>query len=1513
MTENPLKYPWLNIVQFHKEFVNLEQENFFKIRIGINGQPDPSKCLVFRNFFPESVDAAWEVPDEEFQKERIFEEIKRGGILEGYLGGPCWTGWMKDENTKKWVSYISPLLYQHVKVEYDEEKHILLFIPDEGRWEIPSITYNEINKREFSLDIPPEELPFKIIENAHLNCEKNNRTLSENIIEETITRIPPLQELFGNSTSQNGKPNNPWIFFVTPLAEKSVYAQHLMPDYETLEQRLKDNPTDIGGLRVLESSLRPDSVILSKTTLYPLIPLNQSQEMAVEGVLEEKPITVISGPPGCGKSQVVVSLLLNAWAEGKSVLFASNTKAAVDVVYDRLKEYECEYPIAVRAGNRDRNTTNSSLDKLQSLTVRKKTGSYNRNSTQKEIADLFQKKQEYQQFLDNKIPQRITQAKQTASRSFLDLVAVSKEILSNIEEYQKQVGILGYSGVPISRFEDEVFAPLKKWRDGIEISQNTIKNDEQQRQEYSQKILSLERERDAILSRLGFASQVGTNYGWLIHGPSPIQFEQWLTKYRDLLSDDIERYYTSNLNETHKKWNSESDARMWIELSEELVNKINNLVTINKEKYSKYTDIKTRHDTVKSEVINAHLLPEVPFDKQVLVQWKQEYSHHLSIPDGILSFLKRRSSEASLQHIEQTFQSYYPPEVWAVFSHDRNTGRNTLNTLIDLTKRWMDIREEWQNFGSDRIQIERECADIEQIRKTLQLQKFIFNYREDLSFIEISHQIKGLETTAREAADTWCLYAKKERLLADLRALALQLDTFVLNSPIVKVWSDQQGLEFAHIIRELKSQPTFELIAKSWNFCSSDRFTSFIDDWNSCQNLQKNIEEYTNHFQNVPSIKTRISEWWGQKPRYCAINKIDQSAFPLEGDVLHIHIRECEDLNNRWRENSETILKELERQKKEHFKRTIQNLQVSYDAIPPSMWSEKIKAVYTPILNQSIDEPKWISDDGEEVFNQFNPERIQASINQINSRLADLSFSLAKDNYLTRISEEAYILEDVDALRRHFKETYQSARGFSRKKYVNALKAVPIWVTNAHNAKSFPMEPEVFDILVIDEASQCSLTNLLPLLYRAKTLAIIGDPNQLSAIFKGASKGKEQTLAIKHGISECLESFGHLDNTMFDLGLKMLPGGRKNMINLVEHYRSHPLIIGFSNLYIYQMRLSLRKDTQMGEPRKNVTGVFGVNIVGDCSRGINGKSWVNAKEAKMVCDIVKDLQNSDVFSGKSIGIVTPFSSQREKIMELLQDQYFSSKEILIGNSSNVLVGTVDTFQGNERDIMIFSPVISRNMLPNTAKWSDDKNRINVALTRARDLMIVVGDFDYCRKMDSILGKLIEYVEMISLLRQTSYAELELFSLMIMEGNDLKISSNNLPKIHQRIGRLEVDFVLHNMERGVHLVVEVDGKQHYYVEINGAKHSVKYEGLKRFVEINNERYFFHFVGKQEFVTVKGENYPVIQTSESIQDDKGRDALLKSEGYKVHRIHVRDIYDKPAVVINDIKEKLEITRS
>ena len=121
-----------------------------------------------------------------------------------------------------------------------------------------------------------------------------------------------------------------------------------MGDYQRLEELLQQDPTNIGGLRLLED--RPHHPTSEDIEVLPLVPLNDSQRRAVKTILEERPLTAISGPPGTGKSQVVVALLLNAWARGRTVLFASNNNKAVDVVRERVERFESEFPIAVRAG-----------------------------------------------------------------------------------------------------------------------------------------------------------------------------------------------------------------------------------------------------------------------------------------------------------------------------------------------------------------------------------------------------------------------------------------------------------------------------------------------------------------------------------------------------------------------------------------------------------------------------------------------------------------------------------------------------------------------------------------------------------------------------------------------------------------------------------------------------------------------------------------------------------------------------------------------------------------------------------------------------------------------------------------------------------------------------------------------------------------------------------------------------------------------------------------------------------
>ena len=93
----------------------------------------------------------------------------------------------------------------------------------------------------------------------------------------------------------------------------------------------------------------------------PIVPLNDAQRSAVEATLAGRPVTVVSGPPGCGKSEVVLSILLNAWASSTSVLFASSNNQALDVVCQRLKSFESEFEIAVRADEQPFNNIDEAL------------------------------------------------------------------------------------------------------------------------------------------------------------------------------------------------------------------------------------------------------------------------------------------------------------------------------------------------------------------------------------------------------------------------------------------------------------------------------------------------------------------------------------------------------------------------------------------------------------------------------------------------------------------------------------------------------------------------------------------------------------------------------------------------------------------------------------------------------------------------------------------------------------------------------------------------------------------------------------------------------------------------------------------------------------------------------------------------------------------------------------------------------------------------------------------------
>jgi superfamily I DNA and/or RNA helicase len=234
---------------------------------------------------------------------------------------------------------------------------------------------------------------------------------------------------------------------------------------------------------------------------------------------------------------------------------------------------------------------------------------------------------------------------------------------------------------------------------------------------------------------------------------------------------------------------------------------------------------------------------------------------------------------------------------------------------------------------------------------------------------------------------------------------------------------------------------------------------------------------------------------------------------------------------------------------------------------------------------------------------------------------------------------------------------------------------------------------------------------------KAKKWILVGDHKQLLPIFK--------TLKDKK-IQETLSAFCYMLNKY-----------KERVVWLRKHYRSNYEIIGFSSKYIYggkivpvencrKIKLNIKnypRDMEYLNPDIPVVFIH-VNSVESVRED---GSRFNDIEAKIAVKIVKVLKNLNVRS-EDIGVITPYRAQRDYIKEILGDD-------------NVEVNTVDSFQGREKDVIILTITSTRDMT-----FVEDENRLNVAFTRARRKLIVIGNANSIRKEHKLLSAFLTYAK-----------------------------------------------------------------------------------------------------------------------------------------------------------------------
>jgi len=263
------------------------------------------------------------------------------------------------------------------------------------------------------------------------------------------------------------------------------------------------------------------------------------------------------------------------------------------------------------------------------------------------------------------------------------------------------------------------------------------------------------------------------------------------------------------------------------------------------------------------------------------------------------------------------------------------------------------------------------------------------------------------------------------------------------------------------------------------------------------------------------------------------------------------------------------------------------------------------------------------------------------------------------------------------------------------------LRLVPCWMASPESVSAiFPMESVLFDLVIFDEASQCYSEYGLPAIYRSKQVIITGDSKQLAP-------GNLYQVRYEEIVSDDEFEVATETTSLLDLGEQYLP-----TYHLTGHYRSHSLdLIDFSNKHFYNGKLRLLPNFHYLNQQESGIQVIKTNGIWDKN--------TNREEADQVVALIKSLIPTE----KSIGIVTFNFFQQRLIQDLMDDEQITHHDLFVKNIENV--------QGDECDIIIFSIGYARDskgklsMQFGTLNQSGGENRLNVAITRAREKIYIV--------------------------------------------------------------------------------------------------------------------------------------------------------------------------------------------
>lgn len=579
-----------------------------------------------------------------------------------------------------------------------------------------------------------------------------------------------------------------------------------------------------------------------------------------------------------------------------------------------------------------------------------------------------------------------------------------------------------------------------------------------------------------------------------------------------------------------------------------------------------------------------------------------------------------------------------------------------------------------------------------------------------------------------------------------------------------------------------------------YNLCNLSKYITSIED--------NNLDEYLKNKEELLKEIQVINLYNSLKKKYNSI-MIDKSNFIRE------YIYEYDDSKRRFiKNNIDSILKY-------HYVENFYLLTESRNNDLPELFElrEKLILEEKRIVSDLIAEKGWY----------YQAKSMTSSIAASLSKWLGLKKKLGAGTgknaniYLNQMREEMQVAKD----------------------------AIPVWIMPIDKLiEQYPFKNDPpFDVLIMDESSQSSIFSISALT-RAKKVIIVGDDKQISPTLAFSKSDDITDLRIKYLKDNYWSLQIAKDTSIYDI-IQTICGNKK--ITLTEHFRCLPEIIHYSNKEFYNMQIKpLKVRSKENTIELPIKTVYVPNAT--CKK--IGSQVYNETEIDRIINLVAEIANDKQYDNKTIGIIALQKSARyiQKIIELLMkrfgEKFIREREIKVGNTYD--------FQGDERDVIILSMIISSTTETGehyqfkALTTEEFKKSFNVAASRAKEQMILVHSV----KLEELSIECNRYKLLNYCMNYRNEKQKEIETLF--ESNFEKdiyniLNSNGIELTPQvKVGGYRIDFMVTN-DKNQKIALECDGDRYHGInelEYDLERQSVLERCGWKFVRIRASEFYYN---------------------------------------------------------------------